>query len=131
MEGKLPDQADLDQWPKAKEQIAGVFSTKSQSEWCEIFKDLDACVEPVLTTDEAPAHPLNKERNTFALNQGVYEPTPAPKLSRTPGNCTPRPQPNIGEHTFEVLEEAGYSDREIKQLIRDDVVDCPNIKSSL
>ena len=88
-------------------------------------------IEPVLTIDEASVHSLNKERKTFALNEGVYEPTPAPKLSRTPGNCTPRPQPNIGEQTFEVLEEAGYSDREIKQLIRDGVVDCPNIKSSL
>ena len=90
MEGKPPDQADLDQWPKAKEQIAGVFSTKTQSEWCEIFKDLDACVEPVLTADEASVHSLNKERKTFALNEGVYKPTPAPKLSRTPGNVTAR-----------------------------------------
>ena len=131
LEGRLPHQTDLDQWEKAKEQIASVFSTKTQSEWCEIFKDLDACVEPVLTTNEAPTHPHNKERNTFAFNDGAYEPNPAPKLSRTPGNCQPKPQPSIGEHTVEVLQETGYSQSEIQELMGDGVVDCPNMKSSL
>ena len=131
LEEKLPHQLDIDQWEKAKGQIASVFSTKTQSEWCGIFKDLDACVEPVLTTDEAPTHPHNKERNMFAFNDGAYEPTPAPKLSRTPGNCQPRPQPSIGEHTVEVLHETGYTQSEIQELMSDDIVSCPNMKSSL
>ena len=131
LEGKLPHQMDIDEWPKAKEQVARAFSTKTQSEWCDTFKDLDACVEPVLSTDEAPIHPHNEERKTFVLNDGAYEPTPAPKLSRTPGNCTPKPQPAIGEHTLQVLEEAGYSPTEIQQLINDGVIECSNMKSSL
>ena len=122
---------DLDEWPKAKDQLARAFSTKTQAEWCETFKDLDACVEPVLTTDEAPTHPHNKERKTFILNDGTYEPAPAPKLSKTPGNCEPKPPLCIGEHTLEVLHEAGYSQAEIQELLREGIIDCPNTKSSL
>lgn len=131
MEGKLPDQSDVEQWPKAKEEIARVFSKKTQSEWCETFKDLDACVTPVLTTDQAPRHPHNEERKTFMLSDGAYEPSPAPKLSRTPGHCESKTQPQVGEHSIEVLQEVGYTQTEIQELINDGVVDHPNLKSSL
>lgn len=131
LEGKLPSPFDIDQWPKAKDEITKVFLTKSQSEWCEIFKDLDACVTPVLTTDEAPRHPHNEERKTFIWNEGANEPSPAPKLSRTPGHRECKPQPNIGEHSVEVLKEIGYTQTEIQQLISDGVVDHPDMKSSL
>ena len=131
MEGKLPHQSDIEQWPKAKEEIAKEFVTKTQSEWCETFKDLDACVTPVLTTDEAPRYTHNEERKTFILNDGTYEPSPAPKLSRTPGHCESKTQPEIGEHSIEVLQEIGYTQKEIQELIKDGVVGHPNLKSSL
>lgn len=131
MKGKLPDQFDVQQWPKAKEEIARVFSKKTQSEWCETFKDLDACVTPVLTTDEAPHYPHNDERRTFILSDGAYEPSPAPKLSRTPGYCESKAQPDVGEHSIEVLKEAGYTQTEIIKLTNDGVVDHPTPKSSL
>lgn len=131
LEGKLPHQADIEQWKKAKEQIAHVFATKTQAEWCKIFKDLDACVEPILTIEEASSHPHNKERNMFTYSNGAYEPNPAPKLSRTPGVCQPKPRPSIGDHTVEVLQEAGYTQTEIHKLLTDGVVECPNVKSSL
>ena len=131
LEGELPHQADLHEWPKAKQKIATVFLTKPQSDWCKIFKDLDACVEPVLTTDEAPVHPQNQERNAFAFNDGAYEPNPAPKLSRTPGNCQPTPLPHVGEHTTEILQQIGYSQSEIQELVDEGVVECLNVRSSL
>lgn len=131
LEGKLPHQADLYQWPKAKEEIASIFSTKTQSDWCKIFENLDACVEPVLTTDEAPLHPHNQERNAFSFSHGAYEPTPAPKLSRTPADCLPKPLPGTGEHTVEILQHTGYSQSDIQELIDEGVVECPNMKSSL
>ena len=121
----------MEQWPKAKEEIARIFSTKTQKEWCEIFKDLDACVTPVLTTDEAPHYTHNKEKKTFILSNNAYEPSPAPKLSRTPGNCEAKSLPEVGEHSIEVLQEIGYTETEVQQLIKDGVVDHPNLKSSL
>lgn len=131
LEGKLPHQLDVEQWPKAKEEIARVFLTKTQKEWYEIFKDLDACVTPVLTTDEAPCYTHNKERKTFILSDNAYKPSPAPKLSRTPGHCEAKRPPEVGEHSIEVLQEIGYTETEIQQLIKDGVVDHPNPKSSL
>lgn len=131
MEGKLPPQHDVEQWPKAKEEIARVFATKTQTEWCKTFKDLDACVTPVLTTDEAPHHTHNEERKTFISNDGTYEPSPAPKLSRTPGYCESKTQPEVGEHSIEVLQEIEYTQTEIQELIKDGVVDHPKLKSSL
>lgn len=131
LEGKLPLPFDVEQWPKAKEEIARVFLTKTQSEWCETFKDLDACVTPVLTVDEAVHHPHNKERKTFIFNDGVYEPSPAPKLSRSPGHIESKIQPKIGEHSVEVLQEVGYSQTEIQEMISNGVVDHPDMKSSL
>ena len=131
LEGKLPHQADLYQWPKAKEQISSIFLTKTQSDWCKIFKDLDACVEPVLSIDEAPLHHHNQERNAFAFNNGAYEPNPAPKLLRTPGSQQPKPLPQMREHTVEILQESGYSQNEITELVNEGIVECPNMKSSL
>jgi len=131
LEGKLPHQADLHEWPTAKEQISSIFLAKTQSDWCKIFKDLDACVEPVLSTDEAPLHRHNQERNAFAFNNGAYEPNPVPKLSRTPGSCQPKPLPQMGEHTVEILQQSGYSPNEITELVNEGIVECPDMKSSL
>jgi len=65
------------------------------------------------------------------LSDGAYEPSPAPKLSRTPGHCKLKTQPEVGEHSLEVLKEAGYTQTEIQELLNDGVVDHPNLKSSL
>lgn len=131
LEEQLLHQMDMDQWPKMKEQLAKTFASRTQAEWCETFKDLDACVEPVLTVDEAVIHPHNKDRGTFVLSEGLYEPTPAPKLSRTPGNCEQTSSIHSGQHTKEILLEAGYSEAEIQELLKEGVVYCPNMKSSL
>lgn len=124
-EDELPSQLDTEKWPEMKEKFAQVFATKTQQEWTEIFSDVDACVEPILELDEAPNHPHNIHRKVFRQpteNQAtqVY---PVPKLSRTPGQL-----PDVikdlhpGEHSIEVLQEAGYPQKEIKQLMSNGVV---------
>lgn len=75
--------------------------------------------------EEAPLHPLNQARGAFIQNQenGRWEPTPAPKLSRTPGtapiNCR---DPEVGEHSIEVLKENGFNDDEIQKLVKNGAV---------
>lgn len=60
-----------------------VFLTKTRDEWCAIFEGSDACVAPVLDLDEAPKHPHNVARGTFIEIDGVMQPAPAPRFSRT------------------------------------------------
>nr|WP_255520182.1 CaiB/BaiF CoA-transferase family protein [Ramlibacter aurantiacus] len=90
LEDLLPDQWTRERWPAAKERIAARVRTRTQAEWCERFAGVEACFAPVLTLDEAPQHPHLKARGTYADIDGVTQPMPAPRFSRTPAP-TPRP----------------------------------------
>lgn len=114
------DPADLPQgdrasWPEHKRRLAALFATRSRDEWAALFEGSDACVAPVLSLTEAPAHPHNVARGAFVDVGGVTQPAPAPRLSRTPGGVT-RPAPGYGEHTDEVLAELGLSGERIEEL---------------
>ncbi|XP_021958754.1 alpha-methylacyl-CoA racemase [Folsomia candida] len=105
---------------EGKAQISKIFLTKTRAEWETIFDEFDACVTPVLEMEEAPCHALNKEREAFVQNEenGRWEPQPAPKLSRTPGTVSCCKDPEVGEHSIEVLEEMGLKMEEIQKLIQ-------------
>ena len=124
---------DTTQWPSMKKIISERFLQKTQQEWTEIFEDTDACVTPVLDLLSASHHPHNLESSSFMKNNVTekYEPLPAPRLSRTPAHSTVRPDPKVGEHTFEVLKESGFSDEEINDLERECTIEQWKPKSSL
>lgn len=83
------------------------------------FEGLDACVTPVLSSEEAAQHPHNKGRGAFLRGDtDVLQSCPAPKLSRTPGIHQQLPLPKVGEHTIKVLTEFGFSNAEINELIK-------------
>jgi alpha-methylacyl-CoA racemase len=77
-------QMDPSQWPKLKHRLADVFKSRTRDEWCTLLEGSDACFAPVLDWDEAPAHPQNKAREAFVALDGVVQPAPAPRFSRTP-----------------------------------------------
>ncbi|XP_046581515.1 alpha-methylacyl-CoA racemase-like isoform X2 [Haliotis rubra] len=115
-----------------KKIFTDIFLSKTRDEWTEAFRDLDACVEPILDMDEAPLHPHNQTNNTFLKNpRGGYEAGPAPGLSRTPGVSTLEPQPVIGQHTLEVLQDAGYSQEDIRSLVDAGAVEQTSTSSKL
>ena len=99
-------QMDRTKWPALKDKIVEVIKSKTQAEWCMIMEGSDVCFAPVLTLGEAPDHPHNKERGTFVEVEGVVQPAPAPRFSKTNG-AIQRPPPGLGEHTEEVLAEWG------------------------
>ncbi len=97
--GLAPDAlAGLDEpatWPAAKAMLGALFAGRTQADWCALFEDCDACVTPVLSHEQAVAHPHNRARASFVRVDGVAQPAPAPRLSRTPG-AIQRPPPETG-----------------------------------
>ena len=108
-------QMDAKQWPVFKETIASVFKIKTRDEWTEIMGDADICFAPVLSLDEAPQHPQNQARKTFVDLNGVTQPAPAPRFSRTQPEIQ-NPPPIPGGDTENVLQELGFSADRIEAL---------------
>jgi len=111
----LPNQWDVSKWGEMKELFTKTFKTKTRDEWTAIFEGTDACAAPVLTPAEVADYKHNKDRGSFVTVNGLLQPAPAPRLSRTPGEITRKP-PTPGEHTEEILQEWGFSGAEISKL---------------
>jgi alpha-methylacyl-CoA racemase len=95
-------QRDPAVWPTLKRQIADIFRTQPSAHWCALLEGTDVCFAPVLTLEEAAHHPHNSARGTFFERDGVLQPSPAPRFSRTVTD-RPGPAPFIGEHDDELL----------------------------
>ncbi|HVW70516.1 MAG TPA: CaiB/BaiF CoA-transferase family protein [Steroidobacteraceae bacterium] len=102
-------------WPELKAELTRIFLTRTRDEWCAVFADCDACVTPVLTLEEATAHPHNRARDVFVDVGGVTQNAPAPRFSRTKP-AHPRPPREAGADTWDVLEEWGVDSRLISAL---------------
>jgi alpha-methylacyl-CoA racemase len=111
----LPAQMDRGGWPKLRERFTEVFKSKTRDEWCAVLEHTDACFAPVLTMSEATEHPHVRARGTVVELEGVQQPAPAPRFSRTPGSIQRRAaQP--GQHTDAALTDWGFSDDELAKL---------------
>jgi len=118
----LPAQNDMAKWPDMKNQFANVFKTKTRDEWTDIFEGQDACVAPVLELNEVNLHPHNKTRHLLADMDGVIQPNPAPKLSRSPGRIDHAGQKR-GSETRQVLVELGFGKEELEDLFINNIVE--------
>jgi alpha-methylacyl-CoA racemase len=112
---ELPRQNDRSSWPAMKERLKALFRTKTRDEWCRIMEGSDICFAPVLSMDEAPQHPHNRQRGTFVEQDGVIQPAPAPRFSRTPSAIQGAPA-NAGEHTETALRDWGFSASDLEKL---------------
>ena len=112
---ELPRQNDRSSWPAMKERLKALFRTKTRDEWCRIMEGSDICFAPVLSMDEAPQHPHNRQRGTFVEQNGVIQPAPAPRFSRTPSAIQGAPA-NAGEHTETALRDWGFSASDLEKL---------------
>ncbi|WP_087735140.1 CaiB/BaiF CoA transferase family protein [Paraburkholderia piptadeniae] len=114
-ESEMPDQHDTAHWPAMREKFTKIFRTRTRDEWCVLAEGRETCIVPVLSMSEAPSHPHLRARGTFVEFEGITQPAPAPRFSRTPGAIQRGPaQP--GEHTDELLTDWGFSDSEISAL---------------
>jgi alpha-methylacyl-CoA racemase len=111
----LPGQNDKSQWPAMKERFAAVFRTKTRDEWSAIFDGTDACVVPVLSPWEVAEHPHNQARDTYVEVEGIVQPAPAPRFSRTPSAISRPPSPP-GADTISGLVEWGIPEDTVASL---------------
>ena len=100
-------QTDREQWPALKAKVAQVVATRTRDQWDAVLTGTDVCYAPVLSATEAIGHPHNVARGTFVDVAGVIQPGPAPRFSLTPGEIR-RPPSHAGQHTDEILAEAGF-----------------------
>ena len=110
-----PAQMNRDEWPERKAQLAAIFEEKTRDEWVELLEGTDVCFAPVLSLAEAPEHPHNRHRETFADVAGVVQPNAAPRFSRTPPGIQ-GPPAHAGQHTDEVLAAWGFDAERISGL---------------
>ena len=102
-------QLDESQWPALKARLADTFRRRTRAEWCALLEGTDVCFAPVLSFDEAPAHPHNIARGTFAKVNGVAQPAPAPKFGGTPAPAC-KPVRAAGADTRRLLAEIGFEE---------------------
>jgi alpha-methylacyl-CoA racemase len=109
------DQHDQTKWQAQSETFAAIFSTKTRDAWCDVFAGKNACFAPVLSLTEAPDHPHNKARQTFIEVDGIVQPGPAPRFSRTESEVKCGPG-NVDGGVADALENWGFSDSEVANL---------------
>jgi alpha-methylacyl-CoA racemase len=103
----LPKQHDKAHWPELRARLRDGFKQKTRNEWCELLQGQDVCFAPVLSLAEAPEHPHNRARGTFVERDGLVQPAPAPRFSRTPGGIG-RGAPERGEGGAAALADWGF-----------------------
>jgi alpha-methylacyl-CoA racemase len=108
-------------WPRLKRKFANMFALRPRDAWCALLEGTDACFAPVLDMKEAPRHPHNAARKTFMEVDGVLQPAPAPRFSRTRPN-TPAAPPVPGADGAAILADWGWSAHSIAALRRDNVL---------
>lgn len=120
----FPDLTDRAQWPAARAVLAARFLEAPQEVWCDLLEGLDGCVSPVLSPATAPDHPHHVTRGTFVEVDGIRQPAPAPRFSRTPA-ALPTPPEASGASTGPALLDWGVSAARIRALQEAGAISSP------
>lgn len=97
-------QMDQSRWDEVTERLKAVFLTRTREQWCELFDGTETCVTPVLDMSEVAEHPHNKARQTFVEVDGIPQPAPAPRFSRT---------------RSQISRAAGAPEADLRQVLQD------------
>ena len=108
LEEQVPDRNDFAELGELRKILTETFATKTQAQWAEIFDGTDACVAPILPMTEAAQHPHIAAREVYVERDGLLQPAPAPRFSRTEATLSTGPS-KPGDGTRAVLEAWGVS----------------------
>jgi alpha-methylacyl-CoA racemase len=114
-ERRIPDAADRANWPAIREIVATTLASRTQAQWCALLEQSDACFGPVLSFTEAPQHRHHRARQTFVEIDGIVQPAPAPRFSRTKPALPMPPEP-AGRSTERALTDWGIAAERIASL---------------
>lgn len=103
-------------WPRTREILTKLFKSRTRDQWCALLEGTEACCSPVLDLDEAPHHPHNQQRKVFLEIDGIQQPAPAPRFSRTLSEIR-HANVAVGAQTKELLDAVGFSEKEQLTLI--------------
>jgi alpha-methylacyl-CoA racemase len=117
----MDNQWDMGNWPAFKEQLELIFKQRTRDEWDNFFEGADICYAPVLSMAEVRHHPHHRARGTYLDDGEIWQPAPAPRFSRTPGEVQ-RPPAEIGAHSKEILAEFGFARGDIDTLLQSGAV---------
>jgi alpha-methylacyl-CoA racemase len=110
------DQWTTPLWQATRERFAARFRSRTRHEWTEVFVGTDACVAPILSMGEVADHPHMAARGTIVEVDGIAQPAPAPRFSRTSSDLPEAPRAP-GSATRDVLEWAGFTVDEQAHLV--------------
>jgi len=102
-----PGQGEPHRYDEMRQVFTDTFATRTQAEWVELFEGTDACVAGIIALTEAVEHPHMKAREVFVEHEGLVQPSPAPRFSRTEPTLTLPPSKAAGQHTREALAAWG------------------------
>ena len=112
---QLPHQMDKSRWAELKDKLTAVFKTKTRAEWCALMEGTDVCFAPVLSMREATEHPHIVARHTFVEVDGLSQPAPAPRFSRSEA-AIQGPPAQAGAHTDAALRDWGVAEDRLQKL---------------
>lgn len=105
---ELGDHQDRSTWPRLRTVLATAFAQHRRDEWCDRLAHLDVCVAPVQTLRDAAKHPQVKARGTLLDVDGITQPAPAPRFSRTPNARPTAPRPPDAEALKDWLDPQDF-----------------------
>jgi len=115
-----------DEKRKVREEIAGFFKTKSRDEWLKVAEVHDVCLSSIHEMEDLEKDPqlqarqmiIETEHESGLKLKGVGIPI---KFSESKPYA-PEPAPDVGQHSIEILKEAGYSQERIEELLEKGIV---------
>jgi alpha-methylacyl-CoA racemase len=105
-----PDRYDPANAEALRKLFTETFASRTQAEWTAVFDGTDACVAPVVKLSEAPEHPHLRAREVFVEQDGLVQPGPAPRFSRTRPSLSTPPPAQAGSDTRAALAAWGIAD---------------------
>ena len=121
----FPDMDDQSRWPDARRLIGARLRERPRDEWVALFEETDACVAPVLALEDAPLHPHNVARGSYATIGDVMQAVPAPRFERTPPSLPEAPEELPGNAGAATLEGWGIDGTRIAHLIEIGALGAP------